>query len=151
MVNTNNRIEGRGISRHPLADVENPRQYSKVGTVFAVEAPIGGVISTPEGEMRFQAGDFIVTDNPVTHAWPVQAQVFRNTYHLIGEIASPGVVPTEVKRAAIKRKPRARAAKVPRRQTGPRTSFPGKRKGPGEPGRDMAAIADSVSTEALGG
>lgn len=156
MVNTHNKIDGRRIDRHPLGE---GKRYRKGTLVIAVEAPIGGVISTPEGEMRYQAGDFILTDDPPTHAWPVQAQIFRNTYRPVIEgiedEAPAEKTPTEVKRAAIKRKPRKATPKTPRVQIGPRRSFPGKHKGPGEPGRDMAPkeeqIADSKSLEALGG
>jgi hypothetical protein len=155
VVNTNNRIEGRSLTEHPLAQTAQPALYSKVGTVLVVEAPISGVILTPEGEMRYQAGDFILTDNPPTHAWPVQAQTFRNTYRAVnygaiderGPVSSAVSEPVIEKRArTVRRKPVSRAKKpVPTRQ-----SFkPGVKTDKGVPGKDMAAVADSESLEAL--
>lgn len=83
MVNTANRIYGRQIDKHPLATPEGTvKVYRKGVTVLAVQAQVGGVIETPEGELRYQAGDYILTDNPPTHAWPVREQVFLATYSL---------------------------------------------------------------------
>lgn len=74
-------IEGRGIRVHPAAGFETPiREYRKTATVFAAQASASGVITTPEGQMSFDAGDYIVTDNPTTHAWPVKRDVFESTY-----------------------------------------------------------------------
>lgn len=157
MVNSNNRIEGRSLDRHPLSGVREPMLYSKVGTVLVVEAPIGGVVVTPEGEMRYQAGDFILTDNPPTHAWPVQAQTFRNTYRAVnhgavderGPVSTAVAEPTIEKRArSVTRKPitRRKAKAAPARQ-----SFkPGMKTEPVAPGKDMAQVADAKSLEALG-
>ena len=164
MVNTNNRLEGRSLSEHPLAQTAQPALYSKVGTVLVVEAPISGVIVTPEGEMRYQAGDFILTDNPPTHAWPVQAQTFRNTYRAVnyGAVDEAGPVSkavsepvTETIARNVTRKP---VRKVKSKPEATRQSFkPGQKTDPGVPGRDMAAeapetpkVADSSSLEALG-
>ena len=164
MVNTANRIEGRSLSEHPLAQAAQPALYSKVGTVLVVEAPIGGVIVTPEGEMRYQAGDFILTDNPPTHAWPVQAQTFRNTYRAVnyGAIDEAGPVSKavmepipEVRARNVTTKP---VPKVKNKPEATRQSFkPGQKTEKGVPGRDMAAetpetpkVADSSSLEALG-
>ena len=94
MVNRNNRIEGRNIGRHPLSDESGQLGiYAKHGSVIAGMAEQPGLITTPEGEMTFQAGDFIVTDNPPTHAWPVRSDVFKSTYRLIKDL-SPGQIPT---------------------------------------------------------
>ena len=75
------RIDGRNISKHPLdADAIG---YRKIGTVLAAEVQHDGVVFTPEGEMQFHAGDYIITDNPVTHAWPCKKEVFERTYVLV--------------------------------------------------------------------
>lgn len=74
-------IDGRDITEHPLAsDGYRPGEYRKVGTVLAMRAPTAGSVGTPEGVMSFEAGDYIVTDDPPTHAWPVKADVFDRTY-----------------------------------------------------------------------
>jgi hypothetical protein len=86
MVNRNNLIHGRSVDRHPLANVVELGRYAKHGTVIAGEAPQSGVIDTPEGQMTFQPGDFIVTDDPPTHAWPVRGDVFKDTYHIVDAI-----------------------------------------------------------------
>lgn len=138
MVNTSNVIDGRKVKRHPFADREPVGRYRKVGAVLAAPAPIAGSIITPEGEMRYQAGDYVVTDDPPTHAWPVREAVFRLTYlpSSAGEVAEK--LPTEARRARSAVKPQPKAPKVRSRPATPRTSFPGKTKGAGEPGHDMA-------------
>lgn len=73
------RLPGRGLSAHPYSHA-TPRTYRKVATVLAIEAPCDGEVDTPEGVMRFHAGDFIVTDNPPIHAWPVARDVFLSTH-----------------------------------------------------------------------
>jgi hypothetical protein len=72
------RIEGRGISTHPLSPYAG--RWRKVATVLAVQADEGGYVSTPEGNMTYEAGDYIVTDDPPTHAWPVRGSVFEATH-----------------------------------------------------------------------
>lgn len=91
MVNRNNHINGRNIGAHPLA--EGLSVYSKTASVIAGQAQVPGIIDTSEGQMTFQAGDYIVTDNPPTHAWPVRADVFKGTYAFSTEL-KPGQVPT---------------------------------------------------------
>lgn len=56
------------------------RRYRKAAAVLAERATEAGVISTPEGDMHFAAGDYLVTDSPPTHAWPVKREVFERTY-----------------------------------------------------------------------
>ena len=77
----NLKIDGRlnAISEHPLKD-QQPGEYRKTATVLAVQARDPGIVFTPEGPMEFHAGDYIVTDNPPTHAWPVKAHIFESTY-----------------------------------------------------------------------
>lgn len=82
-MNKGNRLEGQNIARHPLVDTTgHVGLYVKGVTVIAVQAQVAGVVVTPEGEMTFQAGDYILTDNPPSHAWPVRQQVFETTYEL---------------------------------------------------------------------
>lgn len=82
-MNRDNVIQGVKIDRHPMSDrVSELGVYLKGATVIATQAQIAGIVKTPEGDMRFQAGDYIVTDNPPTHAWPVRQQVFEQTYNL---------------------------------------------------------------------
>ena len=76
------RINGKGITPEFWGGPETgyPQEYRKTATVFATPALTDGEIETPEGVMRFAAGDYIVTDNPPTHAWPVKRAVFEATY-----------------------------------------------------------------------
>jgi hypothetical protein len=74
------KIDGRNITKHPLGGPEFIEEYYKTATVFAVETTVDGFVSTPEGDMDFKEGDYILTDNPPTHAWPVQRKVFLRTY-----------------------------------------------------------------------
>ncbi len=72
-------LPGRNIDSHPLA-ASLPLSYRKTASVLAVQSKVPGAIDTPEGTMRFEALDYIVTDDPVTHAWPVKREVFEATY-----------------------------------------------------------------------
>lgn len=93
-MNRDNVIQGQRIDRHPFSDREAELGvYLKGSTVIAAQAMQAGVVKTPEGEMRFQAGDYIVTDNPPTHAWPVRQQVFEQTYNL-SHLLEEGQFPT---------------------------------------------------------
>ena len=73
-------IQGQNIKEHPFKDNPFLDECKKIATVLAVSVLEGGVVYTPEGKMRFKAGDYIVTDNPPTHAWPVAREVFEKTY-----------------------------------------------------------------------
>ena len=55
-------------------------RYHKIATVLAEQQLKGGQVVTPEGIMRYEAGDYLVTDNPPTHVWPVKRSVFEETY-----------------------------------------------------------------------
>jgi len=92
-VNRDNVIEGRHIDRHPMSDRMGLAVFAKGTTVIAGQASIAGTIKTPEGDMRFQAGDYIVTDNPPTHVWPVRQQVFEATYNKLHDLEE-GQIPT---------------------------------------------------------
>ena len=160
MVNTNNRIDGRYLTEHPLGEGA-AEVYSKVGTVLAVQAPISGVVVTPEGEMRYQAGDWILTDNPPTHAWPVQDQIFRNTYVPIGSaemtpVSEAVATPTieKVARSAPTAKGRPKKAKVAPSRYQAKRGAPHPEPEPGKTadevlGAPKVAVADSESLEAL--
>lgn len=94
MVNRANPINGTHVDRHPFSDQEGGLAiYLRGTTVIAAQAQQSGVIRTAEGEVTFQPGDWIVTDNPPTHAWPIRQQVFAATYSLFQEL-SPGQYPT---------------------------------------------------------
>lgn len=58
-------------------------RFEKTGTVRAIVAQQAGSIVTLEGTMRFGAGDYIVSDDPPTHAWPVRKDIFERTYRQI--------------------------------------------------------------------
>lgn len=93
MVNRENMIMGRHVDRHPLSGQDGGLGvYVKDASVLAAQAMISGIVETPEGQMTFQPGDWIVTDNPPTHAWPVRDQVFRDTYRLAAKV-DPGSMP----------------------------------------------------------
>lgn len=74
------RIQGQKITEHPFKDDPFLDEYKKIATVLAIDVMEDGIVYTPEGEMRFEAGDYIVTDNLPTHAWPVRRDVFEKTY-----------------------------------------------------------------------
>ena len=97
-MNRDNTIEGIDVAKHPYAHLDGfaVKTYSKQASVLAAQADNPGVIKTPEGEMTFQAGDYIVTDNPPTHAWPVRQQVFESTYAEVGAGHGPKIVDQDV-------------------------------------------------------
>jgi hypothetical protein len=78
-------IQGRNLSEHPLVVYEKPKRYMKAAAVLAVQVYVPGVVHTPEGTMSFEKGDYIVTDYPPTHCWPVKREVFEKTYITTGE------------------------------------------------------------------
>jgi hypothetical protein len=59
------------------------REYVKVDRVLAVEADRTGVINTLNGPVWYSKGDYILTDNPPTHTWPVKRDIFKRTYQLV--------------------------------------------------------------------
>lgn len=97
-MNKDNVIDGRNIAKHPFAHEEGVRvgTYSKQASVLAAQTVNPGMVHTPEGDMTFQAGDYIVTDNPPTHAWPVNQQVFETTYAEIGTGYAPKIIDQDV-------------------------------------------------------
>lgn len=63
---------------------EPPERYRKTASVRAFVAVEGGVAETPEGVMTFEAGDYLVTDDPPTHVWPVRKAYFESTHEPVG-------------------------------------------------------------------
>jgi len=57
-------------------------KYRKTALVRAREAKIDGEIETPEGIMEYKIGDYLVSDDPPTHIWPVRKEIFEATYEL---------------------------------------------------------------------
>lgn len=93
-MNKDNHIDGRLLGgHHPLEDQWGKEKpvYAKEATVIAWPADNPGVIETTEAVMTFQAGDYIVTDNPPTHAWPIHKLVFESTYVEVGTSFEPRV------------------------------------------------------------
>lgn len=79
-------VEGRNVTEHPD---HHAAEFRKVGTVLAAPTVMAGVVETPEGRMAFDEGDYLVTDNPPTHLWPVKRAVFERTYAVLGESGEP--------------------------------------------------------------
>jgi hypothetical protein len=75
-------IDGREIDES-WQDVTEYELYRKIGFVRAYQSDCAGIVQTPEGSMGFAAGDYIVTDDPPTHAWPVRREVFERTHQLV--------------------------------------------------------------------
>lgn len=61
---------------------KNLDTFIKVTPVAAYIVDYDGVVRTPEGDMEFSVGDYICTDVPSTHSWPVKKDVFERTYRL---------------------------------------------------------------------
>lgn len=55
-------------------------RYLARGHVLAEEATKPGRIITPQGVMSYEAGDYLLTDSPPTHIWPVKREIFERTY-----------------------------------------------------------------------
>lgn len=168
MVNDQNRVPGRGIDKHPYADQKGGVEiFSKTATVLAAQAPIGGVCETMEGDKRFQAGDWILTDNPPTRAWPVNDQVFRATYHRVSDPPTgsiPAVPASSIEEKAVattkvaktQRRASRRRATTTKVRNGPPMATPRSKTPPDVPGVEMKpkpgqTTADSGSLGALGG
>lgn len=70
-------IEGRRVDP---SDWAGATEYRKMAMVLARPWPVPFKVLTPEGEMLGEAGDYLVSDNPPTHCWPVKKAVFEATY-----------------------------------------------------------------------
>jgi hypothetical protein len=72
-------VDGQSVVVASLLMREAPR-YRKTALVHAVRLLEEMHIHTPEGVMVGQPGDYIVSDDPPTHLWPVRREVFERTY-----------------------------------------------------------------------
>lgn len=59
--------------------------YHKTASVYARQIDTDVKIETPEGVMEAHAGDYILSDDPPTHLWPVRREVFESTYVAVGD------------------------------------------------------------------
>lgn len=59
-------------------------EYRKTATVRALQSPWPGVVHTLEGDMTYEAGDYICT-GPGGESWPVKKEIFEATYELVEE------------------------------------------------------------------
>lgn len=75
-------IAGRDLPEDFWTDDFPPSEYRKTATVLARPIDYPAIVRTPEGDMEMEAGDYLVTDNPPTHAWPVRRDVFEATYEM---------------------------------------------------------------------
>ena len=77
------RVNGRSEAQARLVMLDNSVglfRFRKTALVYALELHEDVTIDTPEGTMEAHAGDFLVSDDPPTHMWPVQRAVFERTY-----------------------------------------------------------------------
>jgi hypothetical protein len=77
-------IEGRveALARLVMLGTHKTPLYRKVAPVRAIELHEDVTVDTPEGTMEAHAGDFLVSDDPPTHLWPVKREVFLRTYEV---------------------------------------------------------------------
>jgi hypothetical protein len=73
-------IAGRDLADDFWSADVTPVEYRKTATVLAIPIDYPAIVRTPEGDMAMEPGDYLVTDNPPTHAWPVRRAVFEATY-----------------------------------------------------------------------
>ena len=79
------KIQGYGLTEHPLAQhghgIEVIKAHLGGDQYLASIAPdFGTVESEDESEQEFAPGDYIVTDDPPTHAWAVEHNSFEATF-----------------------------------------------------------------------
>lgn len=76
-----NRVDGRSPSL-AAAIMGNgvARQYRKTALVWAMPLSEEATIDTPEGQMVCRIGDYLASDDPPTHLWPVRRDIFEATY-----------------------------------------------------------------------
>jgi len=80
-------IAGRDLPADFWPEREVKIVYRTVETVIAKQIDYRAIVRFDEGDMAAEPGDYIVTDNPPTHAWPVQRDVFEATYRMADAIA----------------------------------------------------------------
>ncbi len=88
------RIAGRDLPRdfwvRVAANLRGvPSPYIKTASVLALRIAEPFEVDTPEGRMSADAGDYLVTDDPPTHAWPVKREVFERTHRYATEDEVP--------------------------------------------------------------
>lgn len=88
------RIAGRDLPRDFWVRIAAnlsvvPSPAVKTATVLAVRIPVPFEVDTPEGRMSADADDYLVTDDPPTHAWPVKREVFERTHRWATEQEVP--------------------------------------------------------------
>lgn len=57
--------------------------FQKKALVRARQIHTPFAVHTLEGTMRANAGDYLVSDFEMTHAWPVRRDVFESTYEKV--------------------------------------------------------------------
>ncbi len=65
--------------------LEAGAEYRKTAPVRAVPVGYDFAVETPEGVMYAHAGDYLVTDVPSTHFWPVKRETFEKTYEPVSD------------------------------------------------------------------
>lgn len=73
-------INGRKMNLMEVDYFSNAPRYRKIAAVHALQSIEPGIIETLEGNMEFHSGDYLVTDDPPTHIWPVRQDIFEATY-----------------------------------------------------------------------
>lgn len=68
------------MTEYPMAGV---REYRKTATVMAYQAIEAGAISTLEGTMTYEEGDYICGPGADGEYWPVRQDIFIRTYELV--------------------------------------------------------------------
>lgn len=61
---------------------EGRQLFRKKSLVRALQLPNDVEVDTPEGTMRAYRGDYLVSDEEMTHCWPVKKSVFESTYEV---------------------------------------------------------------------
>lgn len=72
--------DARAFMEADSMEASLPTEYRKTATVLARQIDVDVTIATPEGEMMAHPGDYIASDNPPTHLWPIRREVFEATY-----------------------------------------------------------------------
>jgi len=65
------------------ARFETAPQFRKITPVRAVVLKNDVEVETLEGIMQARKGDYLVSDDEMTHCWPVKKAIFERTYEVI--------------------------------------------------------------------
>lgn len=79
-------IEGH-IGTFYLDKFEDADDYRKTALVKAMQVPVEFTVSTEEGLMTGQPGDYLC-QGPAGELWPVRASIFEDTYERVERPAS---------------------------------------------------------------